>query len=115
MKKLLSVLLAALMILSLAACGKSGGGADKDPVIGTWKAVSAEYGGTTMDVPEITNEVKEDGTFIYSAQGTTYEGTWKNDNGTYTFEVGGDPVNGSISGSQLTMYEGELTIVFEKK
>ncbi|MBQ9827496.1 MAG: hypothetical protein IJM62_02320, partial [Lachnospiraceae bacterium] len=71
MKKYISLLLAVLMLFSLAACKSSGGnGGDevpfgseveteketeppKDPVIGTWKAVSAEYGGTTMDVPEI--------------------------------------------------------------
>ena len=112
MKRLTALLLAAVLMLALAACGKSG--SDKDPVIGTWKAVSAEYNGEAMEVPEITNEVKEDGSFIYSYSGNNFNGTWKNENGEYTFTVNNMPVNGKIEGGQLVMYEGTEIIRFEK-
>ena len=39
MKKLLAIVLAALMLLSLAACGSSG---NKQAIIGTWKLVDEE-------------------------------------------------------------------------
>ena len=113
MKKIFSLLLAAVLILSLAACSKSSG-EDKDPVIGTWKAVSAEYNGEAVEVPEITNDVKEDGTFVYNFSGNEFNGTWTNDNGTYTFTVDNMPVTGKIEGGQLFMSEDAQTIIFEK-
>ncbi|MBQ9827495.1 MAG: hypothetical protein IJM62_02315 [Lachnospiraceae bacterium] len=112
MKKLLAVLLAAIMLLGLTACSSG----EKDEVVGTWKAVSASSNGAQMNtVPDITNEVRADGTFTYTFVGSASEGTWTNDNGTYTFTVGNQPVNGYISGGQLTMSSGSTTIVFEKK
>ncbi len=39
MKKLLAIILAALLLLSLTACG---GGANRAAIVGTWKAVDAE-------------------------------------------------------------------------
>ena len=122
MKKLLSVMLAAAMILSLAACGSSGGydeKAEKDELVGTWKAVSAKYNGEDYDIPVITIEAREDGTFTFTVgESTPSEGTWTNDNGSYTFTAIGLK-KGSISGGRLTLEtEGmaePMSMVFEKQ
>ena len=112
MKKLTALLLAAVLMLALAACGKSG--SDKDPIIGTWKSVSAEYNGYTIEVTDVTNEVKEDGSFIYSNSGDISEGTWKNENGEYTFTANNTPVKARIEGGQLIMTDGGYLLRFEK-
>ncbi len=68
MKKLLAILLALAMLLSLAACSTSGGsGGGKPTIVGTWKGTMNLAAGTQMEFDE---SLELGVTFTYNADGT---------------------------------------------
>ena len=78
MKKLLSVILALCMMLTLAAA------AEEASFVGTWYAIEMSNGTDTYDIAmlglSIVLTVNEDGTFTMEMNGETTEGTWEGAN-----------------------------------
>ncbi len=72
MKKAIAILVALLMVLSLAACG-GGGNSDKDKLIGTWsftgKYESTFLGNPYYDYREYSYSFAKDNTFYYQEKG----------------------------------------------
>ena len=132
MKKLLSVLLVAVMVFALAACSKSGGsddGGSSDPAVGTWKLTSAEASGITLsmedfaqlsglDKYEMTIDIRADGTFTASVDmGTgaqTGEGTWTVSGNQYTLTSNGSPQVFTLENGKLVAEASGAKMYFEK-
>ncbi len=105
MKKIVSILLAIMLVAGLAACG---GGSSDDPNVGTWNAVSASMMGIDMEVADlfedgVTLELKANGKFTLSVDGEKGNGKW---------EYGGDAINFSASDADMTgtVKDGMLTL-----
>ena len=126
MKKLLAVLMAAMLVLSLAACsgGSSGGGSDSG--VGTWKLVSMSYGDQSISISDysemlgedytVTLEIKSDGTFTVDSMGLVQSGTWTANGSTYSLDLDGGVQEAKLSGGQLILEDSAsgMSMVFEK-
>ena len=88
--KLLSLLLALTLVLSLAACG-GGGGSETTDLTGTTWALSG------------------------GSQGDEVEGTWSQDGSTVTVDVQGDTGTMTLNGDKLTIEESGVTVEFTQK
>lgn len=82
MKKLTAILLAALLVLSLTACGSGGGG--KDPIIGEWDLFAlTDLNDTSSStaVPSGSGSItfNDDGSFTLVIDTDSYSGTWEQD------------------------------------
>jgi len=103
--KLVTVSLAAAMLLSLVACGKT---AKDDPNIGVWKATEASTMGITLPIDQITSEdmtveLKPNGVVVMSVNGERGTGTWVFADGIVTFELEGQTFEATIDGNVMTM------------
>ena len=85
MKKIISILLIAVMLLAFAGCGKSKSG-DKEQFVGTWKA--------TLDMTELLNESLREGigddemADFFVIDKFSFDVVFKfNDDGTYSTDV----------------------------
>ena len=83
MKKLTAIFLAALLVLSLTACGNGGGGG-KDPIIGEWDLFALTDLNDTSNstaVPSGSGSVtfNDDGSFTLVIDTDSYSGTWEQD------------------------------------
>ena len=121
MKKLRSIvvmsLLAVVMVVCLAGCGKS--------IEGNWKFVSAEAQGMTIDATmmkealgldmDLGFEFKKDGTFTGNFMGETMSGTWKANGDKYIASADGDDIECSIVDGKLHMEADGSKLIFEKK
>ncbi len=121
MKKSISILLALLLSLSLAACG--GGKVDpSDPNQGLWIAATGEMMGVTLEASalfseDFTIELQSDGKCAISVEGEKANGTWTFFNGAVTVKGGGLDCSGTLKNGALTlenMLDMGMTIVFTK-
>ncbi len=106
MKKWISVWVAAMLCLALAACGGSSGRAD-EALTGKYIAVTGTVMGVTLsgeDVVGFTIELKKGGKVTMDIEGTSADGTWVNDDTTITLTVDKTDIVGTL---------GEDTITFE--
>ena len=83
MKKLTAIFLAALLVLSLTACGNGGGGG-KDPIIGEWDLFAlTDLNDTSSStaVPSGSGSItfNDDGSFTLVIDTDSYSGTWEQD------------------------------------
>jgi len=120
MKKLLIIMVAVILVISMGACGNKAG--DDDPNIGLWKAVTVEDEGFSYDAADagfgdFTVELKTGGKCAVSIDGQNYSGTWKLDGRTLTLKAGLLTVTGTIENDRLTiedLYGLGLTVIFYK-
>ena len=128
MKKLLTVLLAAVLVFAFAACSGSSGSKDADPAVGHWVHTYSQTDNGEMHKMggdgnyKFTFDIEADGTFtnvLTDSNGVTgnYEGTWTVENGTYTlkFKSGSEDIILTLEDGKLVMktYSGSI-YYFEK-
>ncbi len=120
--RVLTLIMAAAMVLCLAACGKSG--ADAADLTGTtWALNSGSQGDMTLDKEtlesmfggEMTYSFEADGKLVLALAGTQAEGTWSQDGNTITLDVQGDTGTMTLDGDTLSMEENGVQIDFIKK
>ena len=102
MKKLLSIILAVVMLLSLAACG--GGRAD-DIYVGNWISISGTAMGYTLTGEEVSGfglnlEAGGKGSMMIEGDETNIK--WTNDDVNLTVKVQGEELVGTIGTDTLT-------------
>ena len=113
-KKILIVITLMVMCFTFAACGGSSGDS-KSPYVGTWKAVSAGYGGMEMSVEsviggEMTFELKADGKCILNVAGEEDSAEWTETEEGFLY-AGTVPAWYSRSGRRLSMKRKVLTVL----
>lgn len=121
--KLLSLLLALTLVLSLAACGGGGGSETTDLTGTTWVLSGGSQGDTTVDKEtlegmfggEMTYAFEADGKVTLSLAGVSVEGTWSQDGNNVTLDIQGDTGTMTLDGDKLTIEESGVTVEFSKK
>lgn len=113
--KLLSLVLALMLVLALAACGGSGGGAAADdPNLGTYKLQSlmgfsvAEYAemmGVTEEeaADSMALELKADGKAEWTIDGEAQSLDWSMEGETITFTDGQETLEGTLVDGVITL------------
>ncbi len=122
MKKVASIILALLMLVSLAACGSSDVSSD-DPNVGMWTAVSASMLGITTDIDEVFDqgaslELKANGKYVLTLDGENGNGKWTYEDGGLAFTSSEFDFYGSVESDILTLenlMDTGLSINFEKE
>ena len=126
-KKLVSLLLVALMVFTLVACSSSGGGsgaANKPSPVGKYVLTGMEENGEATSQEDldllkslgltVTMEIKEDGTGSMDLFGEALEFTWDADNiilegekQAYTFDGSKFTIENDGTKMEFTISEGE--------
>ena len=123
--KMISLALALVCMLSLAACGGGGGVAGSyklDSVTAAGETVTwsdfAEAAGISADDVAIGLEIREDGTFKLDMDAMdptlSGEGTWTQDGSTITLNGTGDSLTATHKGSEITIEEEGVSLIFKK-
>jgi len=102
MKKLLSIILAVVMLLSLVACG--GGGRADDAYVGKWISVAGTAMGITLtgeDIEGFSLDLEAGGKGTMSIDGDAAKIKWTNDDTTLTLSVSGEDFVGSVDNDTL--------------
>lgn len=131
-QRILSVLLVALLLLTLIGCGKGGGASKEDfskDFVKTWNAVEITSGDSDSAVSRdlmkemnglgmyMTLELKGDGSFIMDMMGDKEEGKWEAKSATEAKlhdTESGDSVDLKLEGSTLTMDLDGDRVIFEE-
>ena len=105
MKKILAVLLTAVMVLSLAACGGTGGA---DPNEGVYKATSGEYGGISINIDKVfdggvTLQLKSGDRAVLTMGGQDYNLKWSLDGRDFTLTASDSEYTGTLADGVLTL------------
>ena len=110
MKKILSLMLAALLLLSFAGC--SSGGDENDPNLGVYTAKTAEYRGLTVEVNQFFEqgfsiELKSGGKCKLTADGETANGKWTLEGTKFHVNGGGIDCDGTLENGVIRLdYDG---------
>ena len=124
MKKIITVLAALILCLSLlAGCGGGGGADSDDPNIGMWKATEGEMFGMTSPVEDFfgsgfTMELKAKGKCSLNVDGSKANGTWSLDGDAFYVKGGGLECNGYLKNGKIVLEDVlgmGLNLVFEKE
>ena len=117
MTKLFTLLVTAVMLLTLAACGKTGG---TDP-IGKYNCIAVSSDGKTFTAPESQNvyvELKKGGKGELFEE-LSFELTWKLDgekfSGSYKIFGMDAPITGTLKDSVLEIHDGDNVIRYLKE
>ena len=99
MKKLFSLLLVTLMLLSLAACG---GSAEPDPNCGLYEAESASMGSISVDIKTLFEdgfsiELNAGGRAKFNHKGKSYSMKWTLEGDAFSAKGGGAELFGTLS------------------
>lgn len=108
MKKLLSVLLTLVMVLSLAACGGGSGGRADKAYVGEWISVAGTAFGFTMTGEEISGfgiTLESGGKGKMTIDGDSAKVKWTNDDSNITIEIEGEKLVGAIGEDTLTFID----------
>lgn len=126
-KRVLTFLMALMMVLGLAACG-GGGGASAAGVYKITKMSSEGIEMTTEEMSELfgmevdmTLELKDDNTFVLDLgflmgegeEGTS--GTWELDGDSLTLSAYGEDITTTYDGKTIVLEEGTEILTFEKQ
>jgi cell division septation protein DedD len=118
MKRLLAILLAALMALSLAAC--TSGGSD-DPNLGKYMGTRAEYSGMSLalenvlDGGETSIELKGGGKCTVILGGDSFNGKYALAGEDITFTIQREDYVGTLKAGVIRLEFQGMTLVFEKE
>ena len=110
MKKILSLMLAALLLLTLAGC--SSGGDENDPNLGVYTAKTAEYRGLTVEVNQFFEqgfsiELKSGGKCKLTADGESASGKWTLEGTKFHVNGGGIDCDGTLENGVIRLdYDG---------
>ena len=110
MKKILSLMLAALLLLSFAGC--SSGGDENDPNLGVYTAKTAEYRGLTVEVNQFFEqgfsiELKSGGKCKLTADGESASGKWTLEGTKFHVNGGGIDCDGTLENGVIRLdYDG---------
>lgn len=131
MKKTVSIMLAALLLVVMGACTSGGAAGDgKNAAAGTYTIKSMSAAGVEVDVEAALSEagvstddfkieLKEDGKLSLSvfngSETITEEGTWTADGNKITMVAETSTSEATLDGNKLTMDEDGTVMVFEKK
>ena len=115
MKKILTLMLALAMVLSLAACGGKSGGGDDDAsasAAGTYKCTQIKLvGDEEWTNEESTLTLNADGTGKQSRDNYEFDVTWKLEGENFTMEETfiGDPIvyTGTLKDGKLDIFNGD--------
>ena len=126
MKKVISLMLALVLALSLTACGGKGGGASDDPNLG--KYIGEEYSGDgsnwfslseIFDEGESYIELKDGGKGVFCLGGDATDIKWTLENdGTLKLTRDSLESNGTLKDGLITLTDlwgNEVTITFQKE
>lgn len=109
MKKTISVLLVAVMLLSLVACG---GGIKQEQIVGAWKVTAAKGNSDVQNLVGAYLNLMSGGSYFWTVNGVIAL------NGTYRLSgsrlyLDDDYANISLNGDTLTLKDGsgEITLV----
>ena len=111
MKKFLSVLLAALLLVLAIGCSA---GDDDDPNLGVYTAKTAEYSGFTVNVDQFFEqgfsiELKSGGKCKLTADGKTASGKWTLDGTAFHVNGGGIDCDGTLENGVIRLdYDGVI-------
>lgn len=105
MKKIIALLLALAMLLSLAACG---GSAEEDPNAGMYYGTNATVMGFSMPMSEVYEgetwvELKNGGKGTIMLDGDDFSMKWKLEGETFTLTVEGEDSVGTLVGGIITV------------
>ena len=110
MKKILSLMLAALLLLSFAGC--SSGDDENDPNLGVYTAKTAEYRGLTVEVNQFFEqgfsiELKSGGKCKLTADGESASGKWTLEGTKFHVNGGGIDCDGTLENGVIRLdYDG---------
>ena len=117
MKKLLAILLAMALLLSLAACGK-----DEDPHAGKYIGIAAEMMGMEMPMSEVYDgenylELKSGGKGTLTLEGDSYKVKWSLEGEDLTVTVDGEDSDGTLKNGVISVdfMDMGLILTFEKE
>lgn len=119
MKKNVSKILVALLLMTaLMALVSCGGGSDSQ-FVGTWNAVKVEASGIEMTMDDIgmtfSITFEKDGKVTATTNGESDgEGTWEEDGDTVTIESAGETSTGTLADGTLTLEISGVTFYLEK-
>ena len=118
MKRLLAILLAALMALSLAACTSGG---NDDPNLGKYMGTRAEYSGMSLalenvlDGGETSIELKGGGKCTVILGGDSFNGKYALAGEDITFTIQREDYAGTLKAGVIRLEFQGMTLVFEKE
>ena len=106
MKKILSLMLAALLLLSFAGC--SSGDDENDPNLGVFTAKTAEYRGLTVEVNQFFEqgfsiELKSGGKCKLTADGESASGKWTLEGIKFHVNGGGIDCDGTLENGVIRL------------
>lgn len=129
MKKTVTVLLAALLIFVMGACGNSGDtGSASTAATGTYKITSMTMEGQTFtaeelqangqDITDSKLEIKEGGEFslvlLAGGENETVSGTWTEDGNKISLTSDGVTMEATLDGNKMTLSQNGAEMTFEK-
>lgn len=119
MKKIISIILAGIMMLSLAACGEDG--RSDDAYVGKWQSVSGTAMGYTLtgeDISGFSFDFESDGKGIMTVDGDKTKIKWTNDDKNLTVKIDDEKLVGEIGDNTLkfkNLLDTGMDITFAKE
>lgn len=129
MKKTVSIMLAALLLVVMGACTSGGAAGDGNTAAGTYKMKSMTIAGQTLDMEALASaggynvddfkvELKDGGefsmTFLAGEDSQTVSGTWEADGNKISMTVEGETMEATLDGNKLTLSQEGTELTFEK-
>ena len=119
MKKLLALLLATMMVFTVAGCDKKAAGTETANIAGTYKLTAGLDNGNAVpadQIPEYIIELTEDGGVTMTVMGTTETGTWAQNGNVLTLTSdGGQTMDVTLEANALVFTEGSNSMTFTKQ
>ncbi len=119
MKKLLAMLLAAMMVFTVVGCDKKTAGTEPANIAGSYKLTAGMDNGTAVpedQIPEYIIELSEDGGVTMTIMGISETGTWTQNGNVLTLTSDeGQTMDVTLEGNALVFTEGSNTMTFTKQ
>ena len=119
--RILSVLLAAIMVCAMLALASCSGGNKTTDVTGKWALTGGSSGDITLTkeqiqsvMGEITYSFEEGGKLVIAAGGAEAEGTWEQKDATVTISAQGQSMDMTLEGDKLQMKQGDVVATFTR-